>query len=40
MSAFTSLDDIYADYELLEADARPARLWLRRHGAQLHRIGG
>lgn len=25
--------------ELLEADARPARLWLRRHGAQLHRIG-
>lgn len=25
---------------LLEADAQPARLWLRRHGAQLHRIGG
>jgi len=25
--------------ELLEADPRPARAWLRRHGAALHRIG-
>jgi predicted metal-dependent hydrolase len=25
--------------ELLGADPRPARLWLRRHGATLHRIG-
>ena len=25
--------------ELLESDPKPARLWLRRHGASLHRIG-